>query len=252
MIKRRSNCDRDLTVVFSVMTCQNLIFDTQLNIIKRVMMFLPVAEFNSLVEADKILNFSQQTSEDNHFYLTAAIIEGFVDGILILTEQGELVYANNQARRLCFSLIQGAVQPNAVAQEIWRVCECLSESYELFPKQSIIIESEVEADSLDTYRIRARWLDLSDNHKMFLFVTLENRHQANASKALTEIKKYKLTRREAEVWLLRQANYSYQEIADKLYITKNTVKKHIKNIHAKQEAVTVEDGDFFKFNLITG
>lgn len=215
-------------------------------------MFLPVAELNSPIEADKILNFAKNKSEDNNFHLTAALIEGFVDGILILTEQKELVYANNQARRICLSVIQGASPPNAVAQEIWRVCESLSESYELFPTQNMIIESEVAADNLDTYRIRARWLNLFEDDKMLLFVTLENRHQANVSKVLTEVKKYKLTRREAEVWLLRQGNYSYQEIAAKLYITKNTVKKHMKNIHAKQEAVIVDEDNFCKFDLITG
>lgn len=202
------------------------------------MIFLPVAELNNPIEADKIQNFSPKKSEASPFDLTAAIIEGFIDGILILTEQGELVYANNQARCICFSLIQGASQPNAVAQEIWRVCESLSESCELFPEQNMIIESEVETDNLDIYRIRARQLNLSKNDKMLLFVTLENRHQANEIQAITEVEKYKLTRREAEVWLLRRSNYSYKEIAAKLYITKNTVKKHIKNIHAKQEKDT--------------
>ncbi|HAA32853.1 MAG TPA: helix-turn-helix transcriptional regulator, partial [Cyanobacteria bacterium UBA8553] len=49
--------------------------------------------------------------------------EGFIDGILILTEQGELVHANTQANQIGGQLVQGASQPNAVVQEIWRVCE---------------------------------------------------------------------------------------------------------------------------------
>ena len=46
---------------------------------------------------------------------------------------------------------------------------------------------------------------------------------------------YGLTEREGEVWMLRLQDYSYQEIADKLYLSINTVKKHMKTILAKQE-----------------
>lgn len=223
------------------------------------MIFLPVAQLNSSVEASQRLNSPRQDSEGSYFqfrqqpYLLEAIIEGFVDGILILTKQGELVYSNTQARRICFSLIQGASQPNAVAREIWCVCQSLSESYQVFPDRNIIIESEVKTEDSLTYRIRARWLDLAQSKDTFLFVTLEDQNQSNENKALAEVKKYRLTRREAEVWLLRRGNYSYQQIAAKLYITPNTVKKHIKNIYAKQEALTLtgSDRNFGKSELMT-
>lgn len=55
--------------------------------------------------------------------------------------------------------------------------------------------------------------------------------------AIAQAEHYGLTSREAEVWLLRQANYSCREIAAELYISLNTVKKHMKNIHAKREKV---------------
>jgi DNA-binding CsgD family transcriptional regulator len=42
---------------------------------------------------------------------------------------------------------------------------------------------------------------------------------------------------EAEVWLLRRRHYTLKEIATELSISINTVKKHLKNIHAKREAV---------------
>ncbi|MBD2073049.1 SUMF1/EgtB/PvdO family nonheme iron enzyme [Phormidium sp. FACHB-592] len=42
-----------------------------------------------------------------------------------------------------------------------------------------------------------------------------------------------LAPRESEVWNLRQAGYTYQQIAAELYITINTVKKHLKNIFVK-------------------
>jgi DNA-binding CsgD family transcriptional regulator len=54
---------------------------------------------------------------------------------------------------------------------------------------------------------------------------------------IAEVDKYGLTPREAEVWLLRRAKYALKEIATELSISLNTVKKHIKNIHAKREIV---------------
>jgi DNA-binding CsgD family transcriptional regulator len=53
----------------------------------------------------------------------------------------------------------------------------------------------------------------------------------------TEVDQYGLTPRQAEVWLLRRANYTYKEIAAELYISLNTVKKHMKDIQAKRETV---------------
>ncbi|MEM6755144.1 MAG: LuxR C-terminal-related transcriptional regulator [Cyanobacteria bacterium P01_C01_bin.38] len=158
--------------------------------------------------------------------LMQAVIESFVDGIFILTTQGELVHANERARSIC----QGEVP-----LEIRRICQSLNESRQLFPNQNISIESEIETESEVKIRVRVRWLQANESNNDYLIVTLEDRKQTNQSMAISEAKKYALTERETEVWLLRRANYSYQEIAEELYITINTVKKHLKNIYAKQQ-----------------
>ncbi len=205
-------------------------------------MFLPVAQLNSYSKPAPKMNAFKKVSDGSQFQpgqqysRLQAVIEGFIDGVLILTDRGEWVYANTQAHRICFSDLQDALQPNAVAQEIWHVCQSLIESHELFPKERIIIESEVTTDNSLTYRIRARWLELDESERRFLLVTLEDRHQSSANLAIADVQKYKLTPREAEVWLLRRANHSYKEIAAKLFITLNTVKRHMKNIYAKQQA----------------
>jgi DNA-binding CsgD family transcriptional regulator len=77
-------------------------------------------------------------------------------------------------------------------------------------------------------------LVLEENAHPYLLVTIEDRNQSTQNLAIADAKKYGLTRRETEIWLLRRANYSYKEIADKLCISINTVKKHLKNIHIKQ------------------
>jgi DNA-binding CsgD family transcriptional regulator len=205
------------------------------------MTLLPVAELNSRIEPALRLNAPKKQSNVNQFqpwqqhYLLQAVIEGFVDGILILSDRGELIHANTQAHRLYGSLIQDASQTNVVVQEIWRICESLKDSHDRFPDRTIIIESEVATEASAIYRIRARWIELGESERIFLLVTLEARHQDIENSAIAQINKYGLTPREADVWLLRQAKHSYKEIAAKLYITINTVKKHLKNIYAKQQ-----------------
>jgi DNA-binding CsgD family transcriptional regulator len=212
------------------------------------MVLTPVAELNSCIEPAQRLNAPEKQPEHSYFHsgqqrcLLQAVIEGFVDGVLILTDRGEWVYANTQAFRICHQLSQGALQPNVVVQEIWRVCQSSSESCKLFPTKRVIIESEVTIDSSVTYRIRARWLDLAHSDASgescpLLLVTLEDRYQSNENRAIADVRKYGLTSREAEVWVLRRAKYSYKEIATKLHITINTVKRHMKNIYAKQQTI---------------
>jgi DNA-binding CsgD family transcriptional regulator len=66
---------------------------------------------------------------------------------------------------------------------------------------------------------------------------LEDQHQVNKVRAIAEARKYGLTDREAQVWLLKRTGHSYKSIAAQLYIAEDTVKKHIKSIHAKRDAV---------------
>lgn len=171
-------------------------------------------------------NKSEKIQPASKLHLMQAVIESFVDGIFILTTQGELVHANERARCIC----QGKIPP-----EIRRICNSLSESRQLFPNQNISIESEINTQSEAKIRVRARWLQANESYNDYVIVTLEDRNQTNQSMAISEAKKYALTEREAQVWQLRRANYSYQEIAEELYITINTVKKHLKNIYAKQQ-----------------
>ncbi|MEA5596348.1 helix-turn-helix transcriptional regulator [Rivularia sp. UHCC 0363] len=168
-------------------------------------------------------------------HLMQAVIESFLDGIFILTIQGDLVHANERARNICQQL--GGIDTNRVPDEVQRICQSLIESHQLFPNQNISIESEIETHTSVKIRIRVRWLQTNQNNDKYLLVTLEDRKQTNQIMAISEAKKYGLTERESQVWLLRRANYSYQEIAHELYITINTVKKHLKNIYAKQETV---------------
>jgi DNA-binding CsgD family transcriptional regulator len=169
--------------------------------------------------------------------LLQGVIESFFDGILVLTEQGELVQANDLARKICEQITQGKPQRTPVPEEIWRVCHALIESRSFYHNQPVIIEAEITTDKLTWLWIRTRWLKLSAIKHPCLLVILEDRHQSVQNLAIAEVDKYGLTPREAEVWLLRRRQYAFKEIAIELSISLNTVKKHLKNIHAKRETV---------------
>jgi DNA-binding CsgD family transcriptional regulator len=163
------------------------------------------------------------------------VIEGLQDGILIIAETGELIHANASGYRFCYQINQDNSNANILPPAIWQLCESLIESRTLFPDKVIILSDEIVVDKLTLFRTRVRWLDLDLFEFPCLLVTIENRYESLKNSAIAEIQKYNFTPREAEIWLLYRSHYSYKEIATELYITINTVKKHMKNIHAKRQ-----------------
>jgi len=182
-----------------------------------------------------------------------AVVEGLLDGVMIVTGEQEIVQANLRARQLCRRLnltrsvkpVSGHVETLEVPlpAEIWRVCQAAIDSYELFPGQAIVPEAEVFCGRWMCLRIRAQRIEMSDEPESAqslvprVLVTLEDRGQSIENLAIADMKKFELTAREGEIWQLRLAGRSYREIATELYITDNTVKKHIKSILSKRRAV---------------
>lgn len=175
-----------------------------------------------------------------------AVMEGYLDGIMLLTELGGWVHANAIARRICGELSADSIQSNSVPKEIWRVCGSLIESRQLYPDQKMVLESEVITKSGTPLRIRARWLEQivlppgqnpAALDTLYLLVVLEDRSQTIQNLVTSHARKYGFTQRQKEVWALQQAGCSYQKIAARLYITINTVKKHIKDVRGKMQEV---------------
>jgi DNA-binding CsgD family transcriptional regulator len=199
-------------------------------------MFSPLKQDN--IASTKSSNFDNGAASNGKLHSVAqvslleAVIESFVDGILILTTEYELIHINEYARRICGELTANSNKNYSVPEEILHICESLLDSREVFPNENIFMEYEIEKDKTVKLRIRARWLKMEND---CILVTLEDCYLSNHNCAIADAKKYGLTEREAQVWLLRRANLSYREIAQRLYITINTVKKHLKNIYAKQQ-----------------
>jgi DNA-binding CsgD family transcriptional regulator len=67
-----------------------------------------------------------------------------------------------------------------------------------------------------------------------LLVVLEDCYQDLVAQMRRDQKRYSLTDREARVWVMLKFGMSYQEIANSLSITINTVKTHARNVYNKQ------------------
>lgn len=184
--------------------------------------------------------------------LLQAVVEGMMDGVLLINPHGEVLQSNSCARRICQQLQQAShyqtsYSSSKLPAEIWRVCAALQESRELFPDKKIIPESEITVNGL-TIRIRAQWLQVQPGinstgaSDACILVTLEDQEQTFQNRAIADMQKFGLTPREGQIWTLRLQGYSYHEITAKLFITENTVKKHIKSILAKRRmALEIEE-----------
>ncbi|XGV97812.1 MAG: helix-turn-helix transcriptional regulator [Leptolyngbya sp. BL-A-14] len=171
-------------------------------------------------------------------HLLQSILESLIDGVMVMTDQHDLVYANGMARAIYAQLWHGSSDP--LPREIQRIYQSLLESKELCPSQPVVVETEVVTPKT-TFRIRAQWLALEIASRPCLLLRLQDQNQSVQSLALAEAQKWGLTPRETEVWSLRRSGCSRKSIATNLYISVDTVKKHLKNIHLKQQAVQEEE-----------
>jgi DNA-binding CsgD family transcriptional regulator len=169
-------------------------------------------------------------------YFFQAVIENLEDGILILNEAGELLHTNASAEKICSQLNQENCSQKFVHPVIQQLCQSLIDSSSFTDNQQIILSDEIIFNPSTIFRIRIRWLNLNGLEMPYFLVTIENQYQSLKNIAIAEVKKYNLTPREAEIWSLYRGKYSYKDIAVQLYITVNTVKKHMKNIHSKRQA----------------
>ena len=168
--------------------------------------------------------------------LLKAIVESFMDGILILSDRGEVLSSNSLARQICQKLSPNGLGQNRVPPAIWRVCLSMVQNRVLHQDYSVVIDDQIQAGDSNPVRIRVQWMNLASAGRSCLLVTLEDRLLLAQKRAIAERERCGLTNREVDVWLLRQVDCTYEGIANKLHITVDTVKKHMRNIHAKQEA----------------
>ncbi len=182
-------------------------------------------------------NTPDQIYSDDQILLLQGILEGMPDGIVIVSENGKVIQSNYLGRHLCEQLIDRPTPVDSVPRVIWRLCEALFDSRETFGDSQLtrfLIEEDLHINDAIAIRARARWLS-HDPGNIQILVVLEDRLQTAQNRAIAEGQRYGLTNRESEVWQHRCVGCTYKQISQKLFITVDTVKKHVKSIHAKRE-----------------
>lgn len=162
------------------------------------------------------------------------------DGILIITEERKIAFANECACRILRQVNQDRGSTEAIPKEILFLCNSLSEIRRQFPGQHWMVTNKICISSSVTFSVHARYMKLDTLGKYCIVLVLKDQYQLVKNIAIEEAKKFGLTDRETEIWLLQRANYTYKQIASELFIAPNTVKKHMQNIHLKQKGA-VED-----------
>jgi DNA-binding CsgD family transcriptional regulator len=166
------------------------------------------------------------------------LAESLREGLIVISRNMKPLYLNRQAKELC----QILAAPNrtwvGLPEVISEICHKLIRNGNS-SAQSLVIECQAAGDQ--TIRLRACWVNSGANdeasvplHGQYILVFLENRSQILQEELQFEQKKYQFTEREMEIWRLLRQDSSYQEIAEALHISLNTVKTHVKNIYAKK------------------
>jgi DNA-binding CsgD family transcriptional regulator len=183
------------------------------------------------------------TFSSNAGFFLNSILESLIDGVLITQELDNIIYSNTIAQQLCRQIhpevenpVENPKSPKSnvtphIPNEILKLHALMLED----PAQALILESELTIDH-QPYRIRVQRIDLETSGENCLLTRIENQAQSHRYQAALEAQQYGLTSREAEVWSLRRQDLSRQEIAQKLHVSIDTVKKHLGNIQMKRQS----------------
>jgi DNA-binding CsgD family transcriptional regulator len=168
--------------------------------------------------------------------LLAILLEAVQEGVIVASTTLQLIYLNHQAKELCDQLRNSELD-SALPAAIAAACHRFLQS----PSVTEPLIAEFQEHPEQFVRVRVRWLQLGGSSETvapsYLLIQLEDCYQALKEELALEKQKYDLTDREAEVWIMMRQKYSYQEIAELLTISMNTVKTHVKNVNSKRKTL---------------
>jgi hypothetical protein len=196
----------------------------------------------------------------------SSLIESLQQGVIVISQNLKPVYWNLKARELCQQLSEADLPLPALPVAVAEICHRFLRDNHLTNKPLLL---ECQGPKGQVIRISIRWLPLEtvDNNQTshgsiegdrnsgeiaqetypsstlppYMLVFLENCDEVLMEELQIEQQKYDLTDREAEIWLLLRQEYTYQEIANLLQISLNTVKTHVKNVYAKRRSYQGQD-----------
>jgi DNA-binding CsgD family transcriptional regulator len=190
----------------------------------------------SLSSAPKSLQ--PQLSHDQREKIGHRLLELHFGSVMLLDSQHRVIYASRDVCSL-FQEAEPTVSESMTPPEITKIAQILKQCREQFAHQSWALDFNIVTEAAISLRIRSRWLQLTDLAEPCILLIVEDRQQFMQEVALNTAQAWGLTPREQEVWMLHQSGYTHSKIAEKLKISKNTVKKHMSSIHGKRRA-----GDF--------
>lgn len=165
-------------------------------------------------------------------------------GLVLLDDNGHLLQSSPKARKVCNSLNGGipkkqnsyALKEGSVdlPSEIQVVYKALLESQSMFAGQRIQLHEDIFLEDSIRIHLNAEWIQLGIEDPHHVLITIEDLTEVSHQRALFDAYRFNLTSREMEVWELYLQGLSYRQISKKLFITMNTVKKHMKTIHSKR------------------
>lgn len=173
------------------------------------------------------------------------LLEKLADNSLILTTEMDLVYIGAKVAEILQELNDSQFLADSIPAEIYHICQLFVQSRSLFPNQSWRLQSEILTEDFAYLNIQIRWFQPEMLESPLLRLIVEEKHQPIQDIALKEAQIYQLSPREKEVWLLHRNNYTYEQIASKLFISPSTVKKHMASIHLKQKETVKTRKDYF-------
>ncbi|MEO1347878.1 MAG: PAS domain-containing protein [Cyanobacteria bacterium J06635_15] len=101
------------------------------------------------------------------------VLEAMVDGVVLLNQQGEMLYTNNKAKQLLGTYSQGAQCEQCITKELDWMCEEIRTAQRIGDRKSPILESEVLLPEGKILRIRAHYRLQPSEVSHFIWVFLE-------------------------------------------------------------------------------
>lgn len=181
------------------------------------------------------------------------LIELVKEGVILVSQNLQPVYLNPKAREICQQLWHGNRHsdslPPVIADIYHRLTRNSSSEDRVF-----VMEYQVAGER--TIRIRACHFTLEVDDELsvpaenrpWLLVFLEDRSASLQEELWIEQKKYDLSDRETQILHLLSQAYTYQDVANKLQISLNTVKFHVKNIYAKKRGCLEQEKMYFEID----
>jgi len=184
--------------------------------------------------------------EANHLW--GRVLDLLPQGVIVVSRSLQPLYWNRKAKSLCQILTgndcAGSPLPLAISEACYGIIRDPQAIH-----SSLMVECQASTGHL--IRVSASLLEMANPNEIRQFssteastkadftliaVFIENCDEVMQQESRIQQRKYDLTDREAEIWMLLRQEFTYQEIAQRLQISLNTVKTHVKNVYAKRRS----------------